>query len=246
MVNIVYPPGQFESREHYLEYFLVTEWRKPESQANAIEQAWVIQASLKEYMMWLIFNLSLLWNLYNWLCIRQIQHPPKNHEFIPEQVKLYLPKILGQIAYHINYMKTAINLLWELGKSDSSDKSRPTDHAHHVLMDLSKQRYGRIAAYYDTYLQCVEMWCTEVDAFERGFTPLHIIPSFLARDGSEGYYFSQTQSIHMQPFYVLPEPMRDIRKRAIHLLATIGQMNERPKLQYYAVQQGTIRGTSGK
>jgi hypothetical protein len=48
MVNIVYPPGQFESREHYLEYFLVTEWRKPEGQANAIEQAWVIQASLKE------------------------------------------------------------------------------------------------------------------------------------------------------------------------------------------------------
>lgn len=160
----------------------------------------------------------------------------ENHEPIPEQVKLYLPKILGQIAYHINYMKTAINLLWELGKSDSSDMSRSTDHAHHVLVDLSKQRYGRIVAYYATYLQCVEMWCTEVDAFERGFTPLHIIPSFLARDGSEGYYFSQTQSIHMQPFYVLPEPMRDIRKRAIHLLASIGQMNERPKLQYHAVE----------
>jgi Domain of unknown function (DUF4062) len=160
----------------------------------------------------------------------------ENHESIPEQAKLYLPNILGQIAYHINYMKTAINILWELGKSDSSDMSRSTDHAHHVLIELSKQRYGRIAAFYDTYLQCVEMWCTEVNAFERGFTPLQIIPSFLARDGSADYYFSQPQSIHIQSFYILPEPMRDIRKRAIHLLASIGQMNERPKLQYHAVE----------
>jgi hypothetical protein len=164
--------------------------------------------------------------------------PPssENHESIPEQVKLYLPNILGQIAYHIDYMKTAINLLWELGKSDSSDMSRSSNHPHHVLMELSKQRDGRIAAFYDTYLQSVEMWCIEANAFERGFTPLHIIPSFLERDGSADYYFSQTQSIHIQSFYVLPEPMRDIRKRAIHLLASIGQMNERPKLQYHAVE----------
>ena len=160
----------------------------------------------------------------------------ENHKSIPEQVKLYLPNILGQIAYHIDYMKTALNLLWELGKSDAIDMSKSTDHPHHILMELSKQRYGRVAAFYDTYLQCVEIWCTEADAFERGFTPLHIIPSFLARDGSEDYYFSQTQSIRMQPFYVLPEPMKDIRKRAIRLIAFIGQMSERPKLQYHAVE----------
>ena len=162
--------------------------------------------------------------------------PSGNNQSTQEQVKQYLPSILDQIAHHMDHMKTAINLLWDLGKSDFNDMSKSTHHSHHILMELSKPRHGRVADFYDAFLQCVEMWCSQVDAFERGFTPLSIVPNFLAREGYEDYYFPQTQSIHMQPFYVLPEPMKNIRKRAIRLLVTIGQMNEKPKLQYHAVE----------
>ena len=162
--------------------------------------------------------------------------PSGNTESVQEQIKLYLPSILGQIAHYIDYTKVAITLLWNLGKNDFGDISKSSTHPHQILQQLSKLRYNSTVAYYGAYLQCVEGWCNELGAFDHDFTPLDLIPSFLVREGYEDYYFPQTQSIHMQHFQISLEPMKDIRKRAIHLLVSIGQMNEKPKLQYHAIE----------
>jgi hypothetical protein len=154
-----------------------------------------------------------------------------------QAIKLYLPSILEQVVQHQSFLKEAATLLWKLGNDDLPDMPRLDNHPHQILQSISKPKYGRPAVYYDTYLQCIETWCDEPDVFERAFTPLDLIPGFLARDGYDDYYFQQTQSIHMQPFYVLEGAMKDTRKRALQLLLSIGQMSEKPLLQYQAIEK---------
>lgn len=144
-----------------------------------------------------------------------------------------LPEILRRISYSIEYLPRCSDLLWELGRDETGDPLRETEHPHRVLTDLASYLPDKPFRVNWIMLQAVERWLRAADAHDHLHSPLDVLDPLLAKQGHTAH--SEQYRIVWRSFLVHREVVRELRERALELAVGCAQ-SDRLKIQRRAVE----------
>lgn len=132
----------------------------------------------------------------------------------PEDVIRELPGILHDVAYDLDYLPEALDLLWQLAGPDPRPTNQYPEHPLRVLQDLVRYEPGKPYFYNQAALGVAERWIDSLDGTEL-HSPFDVLEAFLAADGHE--HGSRGFMITWSRFSVNPVVTADLRRRVINL-----------------------------
>lgn len=126
-----------------------------------------------------------------------------------------VPPLLRRVAYHPDYRRRALDVLWELGRADNRELNAHPDHAIRILRELAGYETGRLelAA---SVLDAVERWLERDDAWHRAYSVLDVVDPLLEKAGSR--MTSRGFQLVFQPYFVDPETTNEVRARALDIV----------------------------
>lgn len=120
--------------------------------------------------------------------------------------------LLRPIGSHLDHVPAVCRLLWQIGKDDTRDRNRTTDHPLRVFTDIAGYLPGKWAVFQQSVLDTV---VTMLDAGERagkaGVSPLALLAPITAKDGMTTR--SDGDSLAIRPFTVSPDNIQPLRER---------------------------------
>ena len=121
--------------------------------------------------------------------------------------------------YTVNYLPICCDLLWQLGRDDSSDTSNNPPEAISILIDLAKYSIHKNLNFNWQVLKKIEQWLQKTDAHDHLYSPLDILNVFLYKEIHHSEFEdNMSKTIHA---FVNHEITRDIRDKALNLISTL-------------------------
>jgi len=121
--------------------------------------------------------------------VRLARTEPLIHGDIPQRFWMgtdyiveVLPVLLEATAYHPDFTSPSVDILWELESEEASERHSDASAKGTLTRLASYQRYKWAAFNFAMLLQAVRL-CRRPDAFDRNFTPLHLVDEILEREG---------------------------------------------------------------
>jgi hypothetical protein len=134
-----------------------------------------------------------------------------------------LPGILKQICYTLDYVPICCDLLWQLGRDDTSRPYNNPPESIRSLIDLAKYRIDKSLKFNWQVIEAIERWLQEPNAHDHIYSPLDILDSFLKKDIEYNNYDGKTLQISV--FLVDREITQAIRKKALKLIEDLFNSN---------------------
>jgi hypothetical protein len=142
-----------------------------------------------------------------------VEHDAKR---IEEDVRVALPQVLRGVAYSVDHVSRALDVLWLLGRDDTRPTNQHPDHAMRILEDIAGYGRRKPLAVGWKVLEAIRRWIVEPDAFAHPHSPLEVLDPLLAKSGYETS--SEGPSIQLSPFMIDETRVRPLRDAAISVL----------------------------
>ncbi|MEV4226991.1 helix-turn-helix domain-containing protein [Streptomyces bobili] len=93
------------------------------------------------------------------------------------QVRLHraLPPVLEAVAYDLQHVDEACDLLWDLGRSDARPLNAHPDHALRILTSLASYEVGKPFAYQHAVIEGVSRWAATAQPSAHPRMPLELL-----------------------------------------------------------------------
>ena len=144
--------------------------------------------------------------------------PRQALEFVERQIELgskrtELVSILRNIAYHLDFLRPACELLWELGNADMRDQSRLPEQSIRVLTELVAVEPDKPIAYNRLAIDFGLSLLSDPLALERTRTPFDFLKGILSGEGHVDS--SDGRTLTMSAFAVNYDAVKDLRGQVI-------------------------------
>jgi len=130
--------------------------------------------------------------------------------------------VLQNVAFHHNYMRPALDRLWELAIKDSRPPNRHPEHPLRVLQEIADLRAGKPFEYIHALIDAAAEWLTT----PAGISPFDVLEPILAAEGS--YQVSTESALTLGSFRIDPASLRPLRQRVIDLAFTYAESSDIP------------------
>lgn len=130
--------------------------------------------------------------------------------------------VLRNVAYHLHYLRPALNLLWSLAQDDKRPTNQHPDHPLRVLTQLADLSTAKPFEYIEAVIDAATEWLAAPSAI----SPFDVIDPVLAVEGTE--QLSSGLSLTFYAFSISPDSVRDLRSRVIKLAAEQAQSDDVP------------------
>jgi hypothetical protein len=135
-------------------------------------------------------------------------------------VRLKLPGVLRSVGMHVDHVREAMELLWQLARDDGRETNPWPDHAIRVLGDLGGYAHsGRdpvSAVRQAALMDLIERHIEDDDVDEHAWSPLDLLGPLLAREGTT----TRARGLAWQlgSYNVRPAETLELRRRIRRLL----------------------------
>jgi transcriptional regulator with XRE-family HTH domain len=126
-----------------------------------------------------------------------------------------IPALLKYIAYNLEYLPEAADLLWELSKTDDRPTNPYPEHPLRILSDLAAYQTGKPPEFNNAMIDAAERWLAEDGVAELLYSPFDILESIMATEGYDD--FSEGNTISFRPYSINASVVRRLRDRVIAL-----------------------------
>lgn len=133
-----------------------------------------------------------------------------------------IPPILRYVAYNVDHLIEALDILKQLAEKDERSTNPRPDHPIRVLQDLASIEPGKPGAYNEAVTTHAIGWLHEPAVGK--FSPFDVLDQLLQTEGHTSE--SKGFSIIMKPFTVRPEAVAGIRQRIVD--AAFEVINNKP------------------
>ncbi|MGA2495770.1 MAG: helix-turn-helix transcriptional regulator [Roseiarcus sp.] len=137
-----------------------------------------------------------------------------------------LPAILEFVAYNLDCLPQACELLWELGKDDSRPTGQHPEHAIRILAELATVAPNKPFEYNEIVVDFALSLFDRLDSWSGAHTPLDILSGIVKTEDHSTT--SNGTTISFSPYQVRPEfvrPLRDKVRTAVIGLLTSTNVN---------------------
>lgn len=128
-----------------------------------------------------------------------------------QQVLNAIPPVLQNIAYNFDYLRPALDLLWDLAQNDSRPLNQHPEHPLRVLQSLARLRFARPPAYTDAIIDAAETWLTR----PYKVSPFEVLEPVLAVEGSEELW--SEKGLTFYSYQISPDRVRVLRQRVVNM-----------------------------
>jgi len=122
-----------------------------------------------------------------------------------------IPALLKHVAYNLEYLPEAADLLWGLSKTDYRPTNPYPGHPIRILSDLAAYQIGKPIAFNNAMVDAAERWLAEEGVAELSFSPFDILENIMATEGSDD--FSEGITISYRPYSINLPAVRSLRDR---------------------------------
>lgn len=137
-------------------------------------------------------------------------NPPDYQDVLNE-----VPTLLRRVAYNVDYLLDAANVLWELAKGDTRKPNQYPDHPIRVLQDLASYQIGKPVGFNNIMIDVCERWLKDGQDAVSIYSPFDVLDCLLATEGSDD--FSEGFTISFRPYSINLSVVRQLRDRVNEL-----------------------------
>lgn len=130
--------------------------------------------------------------------------------------------VLQNVAYHLKFLRPALDRLWALALDDLRPANRHPEHPLRVLRGIADLRTGKPFAYIDAVIDAAADWLTT----PTHLSPFDVIEPILAVEGSDEISSDMTLTFHS--FRIDPASVRRVRQRVVDLAFTQAEAADIP------------------
>lgn len=128
-----------------------------------------------------------------------------------EYVLNEIPSVLKQVAYNVDLLDQASDILWELAKKDLRRTNQHPDHPLRVLQDLASYDVWKPTFFNEKMVDIAMRWFEEEGASPH--SPFDVLEELLSTEGSDT--FSEGATMTFRPFAIKIRAVKQIRERVI-------------------------------
>jgi len=150
-----------------------------------------------------------------------------------EDVLRELPPLLKNVAFNLDYLADAADLLWELAQGDMRPTNQHPEHAIRVLTDLAEYHIGKPLAYNEAVIDAAERWFANEQLGDLPYSPFDVLETLLATEGYD--HSSDGVKLSFRPYTINVGAVQRPRDRVISL-ALIEIRSPDPKRAVRAVK----------
>jgi hypothetical protein len=140
----------------------------------------------------------------------------ERYRFTHSNVLSKLPEVLSWISYTLDYVSVCCDLLWQLGRDDSSRPYNNPPESIRILIELAKYSTDKSIKFNWQVLEAVERWLQEANVHDHIYSPLDILDSFLKKDIEHNDY--DGRSLNISTFLVDHKITQPLRSKALKLI----------------------------
>lgn len=122
-----------------------------------------------------------------------------------------IPLLLKHVAYNLEYLSEAADLLWELSKTDDRPTNSSSEHPIRILRELAAYQTGKPAKFNNAMIDAAERWLERDDVAQLPHSPFDILESIMATEGYD--LFSEGATIAYRPYSINHTAVRHLRGR---------------------------------
>ncbi len=122
-----------------------------------------------------------------------------------------IPELLKHVAYNPEYLPDAVDLLWELSKTDYRPTNPYPGHPIRILSDLAAYQIGKPRAFNNAMVDAAERWLADDGVAEQPYSPFDTLENIMATEGSDD--FSEGNTISFRPYPINAPAVRSLRDR---------------------------------
>lgn len=122
-----------------------------------------------------------------------------------------IPELLKHVAYNLEYLPEAADLLWELSKTDYRPTNPYPGHPIRLLSDLAAYQIGKPLEFNNAMVDAAESWLGDDDVAELPYSPFDILDNIMATEGYDD--FSEGITISFRPYSINLPAVRSLRDR---------------------------------
>ena len=130
--------------------------------------------------------------------------------------------VLRNVAYHLKFLRPALDRLWALAIDDDRPTNQNPEHPLRVLRGIADLRTGKPFAYIDAVIDAATDWLTT----PLRLSPFDVVEPILAVEGSDEVSSDMTLTFHS--FGIDPVSVRPVRQRVVDLAFTQAESSDVP------------------
>jgi transcriptional regulator with XRE-family HTH domain len=119
--------------------------------------------------------------------------------------------VLRNVAYHLDQLRPALEILWTLAQDDRRPTNQYPDHPLRVLQHIADLSTGKPFVYIDEVIDAATDWL----ASPSSVSPFEVINPILATEGTDETSSDLTLTFHA--YGIRPEEVRAVRDRVVDL-----------------------------
>jgi transcriptional regulator with XRE-family HTH domain len=147
--------------------------------------------------------------------------------------------VLRNIAYHLDFLRPALDRLWALAQADQRPANQHPEHPLRVLRDIANLRTGKPFAYIHAVIDAATNWLT----MPSRLSPFDVVEPILAAEGSDEV--SSDMTLTFYPFGIDPASVRPVRQPVVDLAFTQATSADVPSaVRAIKALEHAIRGPS--
>jgi transcriptional regulator with XRE-family HTH domain len=148
--------------------------------------------------------------------------------------------VLRNLAYNFEYLRPALDILWQLAQDDRRPTNQYPDHPLRVLAQIADLRTGKPLFYIDAVIDAATDWLTK----RWRLSPFDVIEPILAVEGSDEVSSDRTLTFHA--FSIDPASVRAVRQRVVNLAFEQADSDDIPAaVRGIETLEQAIRGPAG-
>jgi hypothetical protein len=133
-------------------------------------------------------------------------YPPTYSDVLYE-----IPALLQHVAYNLEYLSEAADLLWELSKADDRPTNPYPEHPIRLLSDLAAYQPGKPIEFNSAMIDAAERWLEKDDVAQLPYSPFDILENIMATEGYDS--LSEGTNISFRPYSINHAAVRHLRDR---------------------------------
>jgi hypothetical protein len=147
----------------------------------------------------------------------------QSYHFTHSNVLSKLPEIIKRISYTLDYLPICCDLLWQLGRDETSRPYNSDPESIRILVDLAKYGVAKSLKFNWEVLNAIEQWLQEPDAHNYIYSPLDILDPFFEKDIEHQNHNGLT--LQISRILVSQEKTKEIRGKALDIIKNLLNSN---------------------
>jgi transcriptional regulator with XRE-family HTH domain len=179
-----------------------------------------------------------------------IYQPAQSLDFVRRQVMRgrsfrSLPDILKGIAYSGSLFDDVLEVLWALGREETSETNSNTSHPIRVITDIASYDLRKPFYFSEGVLDFALRLCDDPKAWVHRYTPLDLLKPLMSAEGM--HTTSDRMTFSFQPFLIDYEQVKTYRARILDkMIALLSNSNVRMAYEAASFIETATRGPIGR